>query len=433
MSLRLSGYVIIGSVTPGEDPVTTGYVWMDTGTNKLKICTSVSPFTWVEVAGVGGASAWGAITGTLTDQADLQAALADKIGIHGISNNHLVGHVAGADVTEDPYVTLGAGLEFFLSGGVQSGLQITQSYFDALYAALSHTHTEAQITNLVTDLAAKAALVHAVQHKAGGTDTIALDTLAAPTDITTLDASTSAHGLMKKYPNLKYQVLRGDGSFSSSFRRDSPQAWEWYTFGSIAFTGMSFIRGRGTEASPLRAKSGDLISAITGYGYNAVDDVTGAVLDSNATVAIEFSTTAAHTSTSQPGKIALSTTPVGATAPLVRWTIGDDGGLTPTAPAYLNVKLDALVAPDDVTTLDATTLKHGLMMKYPGGTTTFLRADGSWAAVTAVPPVLVGPSNLVSTVEVIAANTYVHVGRQLEIAATGSIEIPATSTLEIST
>lgn len=46
-------------------------------------------------------------------------------------------------------------------------------------------------------------------------------------------------------------------------------------------------------------------------------------------------------------------------------------------------------------------------------------------------PVLVGPQNLVSTVELIKANTYVHVGRQLEIASTGSIEIPATSTLEI--
>jgi hypothetical protein len=68
---------------------------------------------------------------------------------------------------------------------------------------------------------------------------------------------------------------------------------------------------------------------------------------------------------------------------------------------------------------------------FPGGTTTFLRADGTYATPTASPPVLVGPNNLVSTVEAIAANTYVHVGRQLEIASTGSIEIPATSTLEI--
>jgi len=47
------------------------------------------------------------------------------------------------------------------------------------------------------------------------------------------------------------------------------------------------------------------------------------------------------------------------------------------------IKLDELAATTDVTTLDASTAAHGLMMKYPGGTTNFLRADGSFAAPTA--------------------------------------------------
>jgi len=42
-------------------------------------------------------------------------------------------------------------------------------------------------------------------------------------------------------------------------------------------------------------------------------------------------------------------------------------------------KLDDLMAPDDNTDLNASTSAHGLMQKYPGGTTDFLRADGSWA------------------------------------------------------
>lgn len=69
---------------------------------------------------------------------------------------------------------------------------------------------------------------------------------------------------------------------------------------------------------------------------------------------------------------------------------------------------------------------------YPGGTSNFLRADGTFASpgASSVPP-LVGPNNLISDVQAILANTYVHVGRQMEIASTGSIEIPATSTLEI--
>jgi hypothetical protein len=45
---------------------------------------------------------------------------------------------------------------------------------------------------------ARTPTAHATSHKSGGGDVIALDTLAAPTDITTLNVSTSAHGLMAK-------------------------------------------------------------------------------------------------------------------------------------------------------------------------------------------------------------------------------------------
>jgi len=43
------------------------------------------------------------------------------------------------------------------------------------------------------------------------------------------------------------------------------------------------------------------------------------------------------------------------------------------------IKLDDLAAPDDNTDLNATTSAHGLLPKLGGGTTNFLRADGSWA------------------------------------------------------
>jgi hypothetical protein len=42
-------------------------------------------------------------------------------------------------------------------------------------------------------------------------------------------------------------------------------------------------------------------------------------------------------------------------------------------------KLDDLAAPDDNTDLDASTSGHGLLKKLPGGTTTYLRADGTFA------------------------------------------------------
>jgi hypothetical protein len=44
------------------------------------------------------------------------------------------------------------------------------------------------------------------------------------------------------------------------------------------------------------------------------------------------------------------------------------------------IKLDDLATPDDNTDLNASTLRHGLLQKLPGGTTDFLRADGTFAA-----------------------------------------------------
>lgn len=44
------------------------------------------------------------------------------------------------------------------------------------------------------------------------------------------------------------------------------------------------------------------------------------------------------------------------------------------------IKLDDLAAPDDNTDLNATTSAHGLLLKLGGGTTNYLRADGTWNA-----------------------------------------------------
>ena len=54
---------------------------------------------------------------------------------------------------------------------------------------------------------------HATTHKAGGSDAIALDMLAAPTDITTLNASTTAHGLLPKLSGNAAQFLSGAGTW----------------------------------------------------------------------------------------------------------------------------------------------------------------------------------------------------------------------------
>lgn len=55
---------------------------------------------------------------------------------------------------------------------------------------------------------------HATSHMAGGGDNIKLDALAPPDDVTTLNATTSAHGLLRKLSGLASQYLRGDGEWS---------------------------------------------------------------------------------------------------------------------------------------------------------------------------------------------------------------------------
>jgi hypothetical protein len=56
---------------------------------------------------------------------------------------------------------------------------------------------------------------HHTSHESGGGDAIKLDDLAAPDDNTDLNASVSAHGLLKKLSNDSSQFLNGTGAWSS--------------------------------------------------------------------------------------------------------------------------------------------------------------------------------------------------------------------------
>lgn len=62
---------------------------------------------------------------------------------------------------------------------------------------------------------ARTPTAHKTSHQAGGTDAIPLDTLAAPTDVTTLNATSSAHGLLPKLSGSASTYLDGTGVFST--------------------------------------------------------------------------------------------------------------------------------------------------------------------------------------------------------------------------
>lgn len=55
---------------------------------------------------------------------------------------------------------------------------------------------------------------HASTHQSGGSDSIKLDDLAAPDDNTDLNASTSAHGLLRKLNNSASYFLNGQGDWA---------------------------------------------------------------------------------------------------------------------------------------------------------------------------------------------------------------------------
>ena len=58
----------------------------------------------------------------------------------------------------------------------------------------------------------------------------------------------------------------------------------------------------------------------------------------------------------------------------------DDSTRIATTAHVKDVKIDDLTAGDDNTDLDSSTSRHGLLLKLGGGSTNFLRADGTWAA-----------------------------------------------------
>jgi len=72
---------------------------------------------------------------------------------------------------------------------------------------LSNTATQALLGNGTYGNPAPA--THSTSHKSGGSDSIKLDELAAPTDVITLNVSTSVHGLCPKAPAVVTQFLNG--------------------------------------------------------------------------------------------------------------------------------------------------------------------------------------------------------------------------------
>lgn len=92
-------------------------------------------------------------------------------------------------------------------------------------SASSYGRKKSTWSNIVANLAGSFSnLAHANRHKSGGADAVKLDELAAPTDVTTLNATTSAHGLLPKLGGGTTNFLRADGAYNDPLRPASALA-----------------------------------------------------------------------------------------------------------------------------------------------------------------------------------------------------------------
>lgn len=89
---------------------------------------------------------------------------------------------------------------------------------------------------------------------AGGADAIKLDELGAPTDITTLDSSVTAHGLLPKLSNDSAQFMSGVGTWATPGGGSDP--WTYLTRASdftttsataVDVTGLAFTPAASTK------------------------------------------------------------------------------------------------------------------------------------------------------------------------------------------
>ena len=149
------------------------------------------------------------------------------------------------------------------------------------------------------------------------------------------------------------------------------------------------ITGLSTDTKPAPTINFTFLETDTDKQYLADGAAWNEVLNDAYEVALNKGTANGYAGLDAGAKVPVAQLPTGATSLTV--CIGDDARLadarTPLAHAASHqsggadaIKLDDLAATDDNTDLNASTAKHGLMQKYPGGTTNFLRADGAFAA-----------------------------------------------------
>jgi len=356
----------------------------------------------------------------------------NKTGTVGAKKAWLAGTVISRRFTEYDHATFKANIED------HETWKISKAIVDAKGDLIVATAADTVVRHPVgTDL-------YPLVAKSGATNGIAYEQLTEGgivlADVTTLNVSTSKHGLVPKAPNDTSQYLRGDGTWAALTTPDilifkgtiDCAANPNYPAADAGHTYLVSVAGKIGGASGPAVEVGDMIvccvdssasgdHATVGANWSILQSV---VTETNLTLS---DVTTNDASTSKHGFAPKATAPAAGIINLLGIANGETeytckALLDDTNPANLGTAgpgtatvaarrdhvhdmptLDGVDAPTDVTTLNVSASAHGLCPKLPNNTTTFFRGDGTYAA----PPKagVLSWSEVTGTTQALAVNT----------------------------
>lgn len=269
-----------------------------------------------------------ALTLTISQITGLAADLATR-ALAAVTLTAGAGLTGGGDLSSNRTFTIGAG----------TGITVNADDIAVNYGTTAVTACVGNDSRLSDS---RTPTAHATSHKSGGSDVIKLDELATPADSTTLNATATEHGLLKKLSSLTSEFMRGDGTWN-------PVAGEDLTTSDV------------TTVNASTSKHGFLLKATA-----PASGVRNVVAIDNGELVYKNTPLVDSTNPAALGAVAPGTSLIAARRDHV----------------HANPAIDTLAAATDITTLDVSTSAHGLTPKLPNDATKFLNGVGGYT----VPP-----------------------------------------------
>jgi hypothetical protein len=265
--MNYAGHHVLSAITPTtvESPLAVGFLWSDTSDNSVKVCTSLSPITFSTISG-----------GSTISPSATVAAL-DGTGDAGVSADYSRGDHKHADANRPTNSEKAA---FVGTNGTPSGTNpfVTDSDPRNTNARTPTAHATSHqnggsdeisvvgLSGLLAD--GQTPLAHATSHKSGGSDAIKLDELAAPTDVTTLNVTSTAHGLSPKSPADATQFLNGAATPAYAAVKDSDLSTSDITTNDVSTTKHGFAPKAPNDATKFLDGTGAYSVPASGAGFD---------------------------------------------------------------------------------------------------------------------------------------------------------------------